>query len=161
MDMHQLNFGPRFGISSSSIIKLSFVPEPASSTPILFLPEFLAIHLIPLSVAVQGPNIIDIDGGFPADYLTNFNVQSLAIEDYQAKPNYPTTNNWNLAVQRELPGSTILDVSYVGSKSTHVNAGRDQNNPYPLAVDSDPSANRPFPQPWHCRRRDERIERQL
>ncbi|MBI1787351.1 MAG: TonB-dependent receptor [Acidobacteria bacterium] len=32
----------------------------------------------------------------------------------------PTTYNWNLTVQRELPKRIILDVGYVGSKSVHM-----------------------------------------
>jgi hypothetical protein len=31
----------------------------------------------------------------------------------------PTTYNWNVSVQRELPGKVLLDVGYVGSRSLH------------------------------------------
>ena len=31
----------------------------------------------------------------------------------------PTTYNWNLTIQRELPFSLLMDVAYVGSVSTH------------------------------------------
>jgi len=46
--------------------------------------------------------------------------------------------HWNLGVQRELPGSVVLDVSYVAKRGTRVNRYRDINQkingvkPYPL-----------------------------
>jgi len=32
----------------------------------------------------------------------------------------PTTQQWNLTVQRELPGSTLVEVAYAGSRGTHI-----------------------------------------
>ena len=32
----------------------------------------------------------------------------------------PYTTNWNLGIQRELPGKTVLEVRYLGNKSTHM-----------------------------------------
>ena len=146
MDMHQLNFGPRLGLS----YKLGAKTVVRAGAGIFYANPFPAGVLDyplnpPFGVAVQGPNVIDIDTGFSSTYLSNFNVQSTAIDIYQAKPNYPTTNNWNVAVQWELPGAMTFEAAYVGSTSTHVNAGRDMNQPYPSATNTPPATRRPYP----------------
>jgi hypothetical protein len=47
----------------------------------------------------------------------------------------PALYQWNLNVQRELPGSVILTVGYVGSHGSHLFTGSDQNPPI-ATVDS-------------------------
>ena len=42
----------------------------------------------------------------------------------------PSTQQWNLSVQRELPGNWILEVGYVGTKGTHLRETRDAIQPY-------------------------------
>jgi hypothetical protein len=46
----------------------------------------------------------------------------------------PTSNNWNLGVQRELPGGNVIDLTYVGSMGVHVWSHRDGNPPNPALV---------------------------
>jgi len=46
----------------------------------------------------------------------------------------PTSNNWNLGVQRELPGGNVIDVTYVGSMGVHVWSHRDGDPPNPPLV---------------------------
>jgi hypothetical protein len=46
----------------------------------------------------------------------------------------PTSNNWNLGIQRELPGGNMIDVTYVGSMGVHVWSHRDGNPPDPALV---------------------------
>ncbi|MCI0402835.1 MAG: TonB-dependent receptor, partial [Acidobacteria bacterium] len=43
----------------------------------------------------------------------------------------PYSQNWNLGVQRELPGNVLLDVNYVGSKGTRLFRVVDGNPPQP------------------------------
>lgn len=47
--------------------------------------------------------------------------------------NVPTTYNWNLTIQREMPGQILLDVGYVGSASNH-NLYRVDQNSIPLGA---------------------------
>jgi hypothetical protein len=42
-----------------------------------------------------------------------------------------SVNEWNFAVQRELTGSTSIDVAYVGNKTTHLNQNININDPAP------------------------------
>jgi hypothetical protein len=44
------------------------------------------------------------------------------------------SDNWNFGIQRELPGHTTLDLSYVGSKGTHIDRDVDGNPPDPTLV---------------------------
>lgn len=55
-------------------------------------------------------------------------------------PNYklPYMQQWNLDVQRELPGNIIADVGYYGSKGTHLQAIMDINQPIPGAYSTNP-----------------------
>ena len=46
----------------------------------------------------------------------------------------PSSNNWNFGIQRELPGSLTMDVSYIGSKGTHIFRLVDGNPPDPNLV---------------------------
>ncbi|MBZ5548066.1 MAG: TonB-dependent receptor [Acidobacteriia bacterium] len=46
------------------------------------------------------------------------------------------SNSWNFGIQRELPGNNTLDLSYVGSKGTHIYRQRDGNPPDPALVNS-------------------------
>ncbi len=42
----------------------------------------------------------------------------------------PSTQQWNLSIQRELPRNWILEVGYVGTKGTHLRETRDAIQPY-------------------------------
>jgi Carboxypeptidase regulatory-like domain len=44
------------------------------------------------------------------------------------------SNNWNLGIQREMPGNNTIDVSYIGSKGTHIYRALDGNPPDPNRV---------------------------
>jgi hypothetical protein len=55
--------------------------------------------------------------------------------------------HWNLNVQRELPGESILEIAYVGSKGTKLLTARDINQPQPGALPPGlPFVPRPNPQ---------------
>jgi carboxypeptidase family protein len=42
----------------------------------------------------------------------------------------PSTAQWNLTIQRQLPGNWVLEVGYVGTKGTHLRETRDGIQPY-------------------------------
>jgi hypothetical protein len=45
-----------------------------------------------------------------------------------------STNNWNLGIQRQLAGSNTIDLTYIGSKGTHIYRSMDGNPPDPNLV---------------------------
>ena len=55
------------------------------------------------------------------------------LSDSTRAATFPTTYNWNLTIQRELPGQLLLDVGYVGSSSNH-NLYRVNQNAIPLGA---------------------------
>lgn len=47
----------------------------------------------------------------------------LGFSSYEAKSQNPQYQQWNFSVQREVPGSGIVEVNYAGSKGTHLYFG--------------------------------------
>ncbi len=82
--------------------------------------------------------------GFPAGFLNPSNVRNPNL--YSTSGNYPMPmiDQWNIAIQRQLPGSATLTVAYVGSSTTDLPGLNDINAPPPGpgAI----NARRPFPQ---------------
>jgi hypothetical protein len=75
---------------------------------------FLNCSLSPLNTAPGQPgNSNALSNGFPANALSNPNSPEL----YSIDPNLrtPYTQQWHAGVQYQLPGATVLDVSYAGS----------------------------------------------
>ncbi|HYM13316.1 MAG TPA: carboxypeptidase regulatory-like domain-containing protein [Bryobacterales bacterium] len=71
-------------------------------------------------------NIFPYSGDFnpKIPYQLPFNFDSL---EHQMKP--PYTQNWNLTIERKLGSDWLLRVGYVGTKTTHLMIGYDQNAP--------------------------------
>ncbi len=59
------------------------------------------------------------------------------------------SNNWNLDVQRELPGNNVVDVAYVGAMGVHIYGQRDGNPPNP-ALTASLVAYCSVPNPYGC-----------
>jgi hypothetical protein len=92
---------------------------------------------------------------FPLETLNNFfgsgsfpgqvpaQIPSASIPDGTATPDlvifnthFPNaaSNNWNFGIQREVRGSNVIDVAYVGAMGVHVYGERDGNPPDPNLV---------------------------
>jgi hypothetical protein len=92
-----------------------------------------------------------LDDGMPTDWpkppfldpsFGNNNNVSATIPEDSAR--MPRTQVWRLDIQRELPGQTLLEAAYVGTRGTHLNAGlRNINQVHPqyLALGSVLNAN--------------------
>ncbi len=70
-----------------------------------------------------------LKGGWPASRFTPPPFLSPSYENGQGPPsfgafhgdgNLPYVENWNLSVQRQLPGQILLDVAYVGTTGIHL-----------------------------------------
>jgi len=64
---------------------------------------------------------------FPSSFLS---IPTKAI--------WPYMQQWHLDIQRELPGHSVMTISYVGSKGTHLGLQRDLNQMYPVAASQNP-----------------------
>jgi len=61
---------------------------------------------------------------------------------------YPSVHQWNMTLERELPGSVVLSVAYVGNHAVHLTQNRDINQPTPSVAVANGTVNaqtvRPF-----------------
>ncbi len=57
----------------------------------------------------------------------------------------PYYQKWSFGIQRELPGNTVLDISYVGTKGTKLYMTEDQNPLVPAALQILPAGPLPYP----------------
>ena len=71
-----------------------------------------------------------VSTGFPEDSLT---TRGQAPRLISFNPDFPSgyTQQWNLNIQRQLPGDTLLEVAYVGSNSIKLQIPRNVNQPRP------------------------------
>ena len=60
----------------------------------------------------------------------------------------PTAWNWNVTVQRELPGHTTIEVGYVGRRGIHNQRKRNINQLYPGTVQANAGVNANFLRPY-------------
>jgi hypothetical protein len=67
------------------------------------------------------------------------------VSQWMVDPNFrtPYMDQWNIGVERQLPGNTVLDANYVGSVGRHLDWGPTLNVPSPGPGDIQP--RRPFP----------------
>jgi len=77
---------------------------------------------------VQGYNNIGASTGglAPAFPLSFLSIPNKAI--------WPYMQQWHLDIQRELSGHSVITLSYVGSKGTHLGLQRDLNQMYPVGT---------------------------
>src|SRR5579884_918871 len=77
---------------------------------------------------VQNPDMLSNPGGGSTAIIP----ASLQTYDYA----YPTssTMQWNFGIQRQLARSAVFDISYVGTKGTHLSDNRNINQPTPAGA---------------------------
>lgn len=88
------------------------------------------------------PGLANLANGFPASSLTDPNTPQLLQLD--PKIANPYMQQWNLSTQYELPGQSVLQVTYAGSKGTRLYTFYDANQAGPSSDASAPfGARRP------------------
>jgi outer membrane receptor protein involved in Fe transport len=67
------------------------------------------------------------------------------VSQWMVDPNFrtPYMDQWNVGIQRELPGNAVLDANYVGSVGRHLDWGPTMNTPAPGP--GDVQTRRPYP----------------
>ena len=117
---HDRTFGNAFGNSRADPpFQASYASFPVGNISGTF-GEF---GLVPATVPAQKPSASIPDGSLVSgEVLFNTHFPNAA------------SNNWNFDVQRELGGSNVLDVAYVGAMGVHVYGQRDGNPPNPALV---------------------------
>ncbi len=105
----------------------------AYNLPFFYEPNFISDGVTPL---------ITVSQGFPSlDPSLAVNPGVTSVDQRLHTPYY---QSWNLAVQRQLPGQTSVEIAYAGSKGTHLQGVVDPNQD-PTPGPGDVQARRPFP----------------
>jgi hypothetical protein len=73
--------------------------------------------------------------------VTNGATFPLNVTSIPLKATYPYIQQWSLSVQREMSKSMVAQLSYVGTKGTHLTAVRDLNQLHPLSGSMNPFAS--------------------
>jgi carboxypeptidase family protein len=118
---------PLTGTSSAKPINPPFLLAQSFTTT--FAPSFR------LSNGLPPPPALDINR--PPSGATR------SIFDPNFRDGY--AQQWNLNIQQQLKSDYVLEVSYVGSKGTHLVVKRDINQAPPVVGVTDQNVNRPFP----------------
>jgi hypothetical protein len=77
----------------------------------------------------------NIGASIPGSVPPAFPLSFLSIPQ---KATWPYMQQWHLDIQHEFAGHSVMTVSYVGSKGTHLGLQRDLNQLYPVAASQNP-----------------------
>jgi Carboxypeptidase regulatory-like domain len=128
------NFAPRFGFAYAAGPKMairggygiSYFPDKFGATGGTLNNNYPFISLqtvTPPSIYIPSPQY-SISNGIPSPVIPNLNQASVPLIGSATyfDPNYKLgyVQSWNLTVQRQLTKDTVLEVSYVGNKGTHL-----------------------------------------
>ena len=102
--------------------------------------------------------VVTVNENQPTDLIPDFDpalvpddgtdAGSITLLSKQKARNTPNVQQWNVSIQRTLPGDTLLEIAYVGTKGTHLSKRVDQNIADPLSGPDDTRSiqeRRPFP----------------
>jgi outer membrane receptor protein involved in Fe transport len=92
---------------------------------------------------------LTVSGGFPPlefdlDKITGEAI-TVSASGYNTRLHSAALDEWNLNIQQEFPGKVLLEIAYVGSKSTHLQSVLDRNQDK-VPGPGDIQARRPMPQ---------------
>lgn len=141
-ELHKANFGPRLGlayrITDKTVVRSGYGViwlEMAGITTPFINPQFPFIQTLPLRtldnrtpafVLRNGPSITPLSPSPDAGL-----GQGVFTVDRDLGSGY--AQQWNLAIQREIPGSMVFEIAYAGNKITHI--GIPDTNINQLTVD--------------------------
>lgn len=131
-DPDKNNFAPRIGLAWSKgrlVMRSAYgiFYDQSSLAPgegLYFSPPYWDFHLfVPL-----GQQLISLSDPFPASYPLQLPSSALTI---QRNLKSPYMQHWNFNIQTEMARNGVFELGYVGSRGTHLLAGRDINQPQP------------------------------
>ena len=93
----------------------------------------------------KNPKGLTLANPFPSAGGALTGVSAVGGIDLQASS--PYNQNWNFTIEREIGGATAIELSYEGSKGTHLDRSYDLNQPVRVPAGAVPgsSLGRPFP----------------
>ncbi len=134
------NFAPRLGLAyqldSKTVIRGAYgvfygglgyqdIAHSGSANP----PYFMSVSA-PSATSAPLSNLV-LSQGFPPGLLSTTNLKNPNLFALSPQFPMPMVNQWNFAVERQLPGDSVLTVSYVGSSTSHLMGDNNINSPPP------------------------------
>jgi hypothetical protein len=141
-DGRHTNWGPRFGFSYALNTKtevrggagIYYANENLSGNPIQANAPFHGSYIKTNSAGTDGYNgASTISQGFPTDRPTSFPIAGTVVNYYPRTYKNPTSNEYNLDIQRQISRHDLLSVAYSGQTATHVLIVPNMNQPTPGA----------------------------
>jgi hypothetical protein len=148
VDYHQ--FAPRFGFAYSlpdnktvirggyGIFYSNLTTAGGMQSMEINPPNHLRVNL---TTSATKPTLF-LDQGFPAGALSPADAKNVELVSYDTNAAWPMSQQWNLNIQRELPGGILLEVGYYGNKLDHMWWQTDGNPAAP--VPGNVNANRRY-----------------
>jgi hypothetical protein len=151
-DLDKNNFAPRVGFAwqlddktvvrgGGGIFYGGFGFYAVGQTTAASPPFFLNITFPSASTAARS-NLV-LSDGYPADALSPARAVNPAVGAQLINYPFPEVYQWNLSIEREVPGGFVASIAYVGNATAHLNGQVDMNAPRPGAGALNP--RRPFP----------------
>lgn len=134
------NFAPRIGISYQVTPKtvarggfgifyggLGFqaIAQAGAANP----PYFFSVASVSATNAATS-NLV-LQDGFPSGFLNPASVKNPNLYSQARNFPMPAEDEWNVAIERELPFNSALTVTYVGNSTSHIMGDNDVNAPPP------------------------------
>ncbi|MBV8817107.1 MAG: TonB-dependent receptor, partial [Acidobacteriaceae bacterium] len=147
------NFAPRLGIAYTltpkTVVRAAFgifygglgyqdIAHSGAANP----PYFLSVSVPSATNALTSAMVLS--NGFPAGILTPAHIVNPNLFGVDRNFVMPATDEWNVSVERQLPGKFVITTSYVGNSTSHLMGDDDYNAPPPGPGAVNP--RRPFPQ---------------
>lgn len=92
----------------------------------------------------SNPNVpsLFLSQGFAANALSTSNATNVELVSYDQNSAPPTAQEWNFDIQRQLPGTVLVEIGYYGNKFDHAWWQLDGNPPPPEPGNI--NSNRPY-----------------
>lgn len=131
-DTHRLNFAPRLGLAynlrKGTVLRAGYGISYSSSQ---LTNSYLGFSTTANFISADNGNTpaFRLEGGMPTNWpkppfidpaFGNNNNVTTSIRPEAAR--MPMTQIWRFDVQHELPGATVLELAYVGTRGTHLTA---------------------------------------
>jgi Carboxypeptidase regulatory-like domain len=154
----KLDFGPRLGIAyqalSKTVVRAAFgifyngEQNRGGFTPLDENPPFAENINYTGPTYTLDPYIARLSDGFPTNVFDQNIPGSTSLHGYAPDLLNPRVDKWDVALQRELPGNSSIEVSYMGNYMSHLFVVWDPNYPANTTVSvSSASLNQLRPNP--------------
>jgi hypothetical protein len=149
-----LDFGPRVGLAYQAIPNklvvrggygIFYSGEDISGSDVDLAanpPNLLSVNLTEVG---KGPAPLLLSQAVPANIFSSYNTTTISLTARQPDYRAPLIEQFNIAVQYQLPLKSTLELAYVGNRGYREFA-ENAGNQVPFGLDGSVAANRPYPE---------------